>query len=108
SGGTLPFRRLERCLLPRGRLLGCSAAGGCGGLARGLTDRCPANGGIQQLLEAVEQALGEDVKIADRVSVRIQTEEDIAVVGGNSDGKQVASRQREYGITRDQLSTGGE
>src|SRR6188508_272919 len=104
-GGTFLCSRFAGRVLSRRSLFG-SRAPSCGGrLASGLTYGRGPGGGIEQLIKGVAKALREYVKIADRVSVGIQSQEDLSVIGGNSDGKQVAGRQRQDRIACDQPGT---
>src|SRR4029450_1634022 len=59
-----------------------------------------------ELIEGIEQALSEHFEVADGVPVGGETDENLAVVGGNSNGNQVTGRKREEWVAGDELRTG--
>ena len=102
SGG-LAGRFLPRCCFLRG-----SVTRRCRGFASGLAYAPRADGCVTQFIEGIEHALGKHVEVADGVPVGGEPEEDLAVVGGDSNCEQVARRQGKNRVARYQLRTSRE
>jgi hypothetical protein len=81
----LARRFLPRCCFLRGR-----ATRRCRGLAGGLAHVCRTHRRVKQFIESIKQALGKHVEVADGVPISGEPEEDLAVVRGDADRKQVA------------------
>jgi hypothetical protein len=89
-GGTFLPGGLTRRFLPRCCFLRGHALRRCRSFARGLAHVCRANGCVKQFIKRIEQALRKYVEVANGVPVGGESEEDLTVIRGHSNGKQVA------------------